>query len=27
MINSHSSLDKPKLFCLNYGECDPKKCT
>ena len=27
MTNSNSSMDKPKLFCLNYRECDPKKCT
>lgn len=27
MTNSNSTVDIPKLFCLNYKECDPKKCT
>jgi pre-rRNA-processing protein TSR3 len=27
MKNSSSSLSIPKLFCLHYNECDPKKCT
>ncbi len=27
MYNSNSTVDNPKLFCLNYAECDPKKCT
>lgn len=27
MTNSNSTVDNPKLFCLNYKECDPKKCT
>ncbi len=22
-----SDLSKPKLYCLHYNECDPKKCT
>jgi pre-rRNA-processing protein TSR3 len=20
-------MDKPKLYCIHYNECDPKKCT
>ena len=27
MTLSNSPVDNPKLFCLNYGECAPKKCT
>ncbi|MFX1370217.1 MAG: DUF367 family protein [Promethearchaeota archaeon] len=27
MVNSNSTENNPSLFCLNYGECDPKKCT
>jgi len=27
MTNSNSTVDNPKLFCFNYKECDPKKCT
>lgn len=27
MNNSNFTDDNPNLFCLNYGECDPKKCT
>ncbi|MFW9880382.1 MAG: DUF367 family protein [Candidatus Thorarchaeota archaeon] len=27
MKNSKSVALKPKLYCLNYRECDPKKCT
>ena len=27
MINSKSTKFIPKLYCLHYNECDPKKCT
>jgi pre-rRNA-processing protein TSR3 len=27
MNSSNSTIETPKLFCLNYKECDPKKCT
>jgi len=27
MNRSNSTREIPKLFCLNYRECDPKKCT
>jgi len=27
MNNTNSIKESPKLFCLNYRECDPKKCT
>ncbi|MFX0006662.1 MAG: DUF367 family protein [Promethearchaeota archaeon] len=27
MTNTNSTKESPKLFCLNYKECDPKKCT
>ncbi|MFX1391730.1 MAG: DUF367 family protein [Promethearchaeota archaeon] len=27
MNYSNSRVDNPNLFCFNYGECDPKKCT
>lgn len=27
MKSINSTRDLPKLFCLNYRECDPKKCT
>jgi pre-rRNA-processing protein TSR3 len=27
MTDSNSIIQKPKLFCLNFKECDPKKCT
>lgn len=27
MINSKSEEFVPKLYCLHYKECDPKKCT
>jgi len=27
MTISNSINDEPRLFCLNYKECDPKKCT
>ncbi|MFX1380593.1 MAG: DUF367 family protein [Promethearchaeota archaeon] len=27
MNNVNSKRDRPELYCLNYRECDPKKCT
>ncbi len=27
MNSFNSTTGTPKLFCLNYRECDPKKCT
>ena len=27
MTYSNSTVDSLNLFCLNYRECDPKKCT
>jgi len=27
MKNSSSNLSIPKLYCLHYNECEPKKCT
>ena len=27
MTISNSIYEEPKLFCLNYKECEPKKCT
>jgi pre-rRNA-processing protein TSR3 len=27
MGNLSSNWSKPKLYCLHYNECDPKKCT
>lgn len=27
MKSSSSNLSIPKLYCLHYNECDPKKCT
>ncbi|MFX1328667.1 MAG: DUF367 family protein [Promethearchaeota archaeon] len=27
MNNSFSIKETPKLYCLHYRECDPKKCT
>ncbi len=27
MKNFNSTREIPKLFCLNFRECDPKKCT
>ncbi len=27
MNSTNSTKEIPKLFCLNYRECDPKKCT
>ncbi len=27
MNRTNSTKESPKLFCLNYRECDPKKCT
>ncbi|MFX1500598.1 MAG: DUF367 family protein [Promethearchaeota archaeon] len=27
MLNSNPTENNPSLFCFNYGECDPKKCT
>ncbi|MFX1389702.1 MAG: DUF367 family protein [Promethearchaeota archaeon] len=27
MTDSNSIMQIPKLFCLNFKECDPKKCT
>ncbi len=27
MTTSNSAKEVPKLFCLHYRECDPKKCT
>jgi pre-rRNA-processing protein TSR3 len=27
MKNSSSNWSIPKLYCLHYNECDPKKCT
>jgi pre-rRNA-processing protein TSR3 len=27
MMDYNSSVDMPKIYCLHYRECDPKKCT
>ncbi|UCC20674.1 MAG: DUF367 family protein [Promethearchaeota archaeon] len=27
MKNSNFTREIPKLYCINYRECDPKKCT
>ena len=26
-MNSNSKKKTPKIYCLHYNECDPKKCT